>query len=512
MVNYWADEIAGKIIERHKGTVVLETGITPSGPYHIGHLREMVITDTVRRALEKQGAKTRLIYFIDDLDNLRKLYPFLPKEFEKYIHYPICDVPAPDGSSGSYADYFLNPFLESLKKLGIEVESIYAHDYYGSGKMTDVVTRALEHKDEIAEILSRVSGREMPEGWQPFEPLDETSGRIRGAEILEVDTKNTRVKYVASDGSEKWANYSKGQGKLPWRIDCPARWALLNVAFEPYGKEHMAAGGTVDVGREIIKKVYNAGAPIVTLYEHIYLAGERKKMSASLGNLISIDDFLEIVPPEVARYFVLRTKNNRHLVFDAGRGLISLADEYAALEKLYYDKQLQLPHKPIIEYSQVSKNRATVDVPFGHLAMVFQAAQGNLEEIKRLLEHTGHVAAIENDESLKLQAERVKNWLEKYAPEEYKFSLLQEPPKLELKESDKKILEKIKKAVEEGKTGIDLHNAIYEAGKELGLSPRDTFKIIYEIFIGRDSGPKAGFFLSLLDKEFVLYRIRHYLE
>lgn len=511
MVKYWADEIAGKIIEGHKGTIVLEMGITPSGPYHIGHLREMVITDTVRRALEKQGAQTRLIYFIDDLDNLRKLYPFLPKEFEKYIHHPICQIPAPDGSSASYADYFLNPFLRSLEKLGIEVEKIYAHEFYESGKMTEVVSTALEKKDKIAEILTRISRRQLPERWQPFEPLDETCGRIRGAQILEVNTKSTRVKYVASDGSEKWADYSKGQGKLPWRIDWPARWALLDVAFEPFGKEHAASGGSYDVGKEIVEKIYGKKAPEYEVYEHIYLAGESKKMSASLGNLIDIKDFLEVVPPEVARYFVLRSKNNRHLVFDPGRGFISLADEYANLEKLYYDKQLTGPQKPVIEYSQVSKNRSTVDVPFGHLVMVYQAAQGDLDEVKRLLEHTGHISAIENDESLRVQVERVKNWLKKYAPEEYKFTVLKEAPKIDIDEEQKRVLSSVKKAVEEGKTGIDLHNAIYEAGKSEGLNPRDTFKIIYQIFIGRDSGPKGGFFLSMLDKDFVLDRLNCYL-
>lgn len=508
--NYWAERIADKILQKNKGEIVLETGITPSGPYHIGHLREMIATDAVCRALEKRGAKTRFIYFIDDLDNLRKLYPFLPGSYEKYVHCPISKIPSPDGKAPSYAEYFLAPFKRALKTLGISVDFLFGSDYYESGKMTDLITTAFEKKDEIAEILSRVSHRQLPEGWQPFEALDETTGKIRDVKILEVDTKNTRVKYVAEDGSEKWADYSKGQGKLPWRIDWPARWALLNIAFEPFGKEHGAAGGSYDVGREISEKIYKHPAPEYIIYEHIYLKGEAKKMSASLGNLISLDDYLQVVPPEVARYSVLRSKNERHLVFDPGVGLMHLTDEYARLEEDVISGKASSAEKSLYEYSQISEKRATVSVPFSHLVNVVQAAQGDFEEIKRLLEKTGHIAAIENEKDLKAQICRVAKWLELYAPEEVKFEVQKEAPKIDVNSMEQEVLKKVASAIKQDKTGIDLHNAIYEAGKSAGLKPRDTFRIIYRIFLDKDSGPKAGFFLSMLDKDFVIARINNY--
>jgi len=509
---FWADSVARQIVAQHRGSVItLETGITPSGPYHVGHLREMIITDAVRRALIKQGAKTHFVYFVDDLDNLRKLYPFLPKSFETHVGKPICQIPSPDGSSQTYADYFLTPFRMALEELGIDVDILYAHDYYTSGKMTEVIDKALEHRDTLAEILSRVSGRALPEDWQPFEPLDETTGKIRGNKITEVDVKNHRVKYVASDNTEKWADYAKGQGKLPWRVDWPARWSLLNVAFEPFGKEHAAAGGSYDVGREIIAKVYGGKPPIYEVYEHIYLAGEAKKMSASLGNLVSIEDFLQVVPPAVARYFVLRSKNERHLVFDPGLGLMHLTDEFARLEAKVADGQADAVEKSILAYSQTSARRATVEVPFSHLVNVTQAAQGNAREIKRLLKRTGHGAAHANTEDLKSQINKVQQWLELYAPAEYKFSLSQKPPVVKVSDKEKKVLAEAQKTIEEGKEGQGLHNAIYESGKAAGLAPRETFRVFYRIFLNQDSGPKLGFFLSMLDRDFVLGRLKHYL-
>lgn len=508
---YWADEVAEKILARKKDEYILSTGITPSGPYHMGHLREMIVTDAVKRALEERGVNVRFTYFIDDLDNLRKLYPFLPKDFEKYVNCPVIKIPSPDGSGISYADYFLNPFKKALKELGIEVEFLYAHEFYESGKMTEQISTALKNRDAIAEILTRVSKRELPEGWQPFEPLDETTGKIRGAKIVSTDIEGHKIEYEAQDGTKKWADYSKGQGKLPWRVDWPARWALLGVDFEPFGKEHAAAGGSYDVGKEIVKKIYGCEAPEYVVYEHIYLKGEAKKMSASLGNLVGLDQFLSIVPPEVARYFVLRSKNDRHLVFDPGQGLMQLTDEFARLEEEVAKGEADLTKQAMHKYSQISGKRVMVKVPFSHLVTVYQAAQGDFEEIKRLLMHTGHIAAVESERDLKQQIEKVANWLKLYAPEDLKFSVQKEAPKVELSAEQKKVLEIVSAAVEEGQRDIDLHNSIYDAGKASGLPPRDTFKLIYRIFLDKDSGPKAGFFLSLLEKDFVLKRLQHYL-
>jgi len=510
MNKYWASQVADQILAARSGTITLATGITPSGPYHVGHLREMIITDALNDELVSRGVKTRFIYFIDDLDNLRKLYPFLPKSFERYVHCPISKIPAPEKSGETYTQYFLKPFEQALKKLGINVEFHYAHQYYEQGKMTDAITKALEKRDEIAEIISRVSGRELPEDWQPFEPLDKTTGKIRGARILAVDTKNTRVRYLSENGKKYWADYSKGEGKLPWRIDWPARWALLDVAFEPFGKEHAAAGGSYDVGAEIVQKVYGKTAPEYVVYEHIYLKGEQKKMSASLGNLIPLSEFLDIVPPAVARYFVLRSRNERHIVFDPGEGLMQLTDEFARLEQKVIAGQASAIEQSMYRLSQVTNNKVSVEVPFGHLVNVIQASQGNIDEIQRLLKRTGHIASLKSDADLQAQVKRVKLWLKKYAPENVKFEILNAPPPLSLKHEEKTMLLSVARAVESGLAGIDLHNAIYEAGRAEGLKPRETFALIYKTFLGKESGPKAGFFLSMLGKDFVLKRLAHY--
>ncbi len=34
------------------------------------------------------------------------------------------------------------------------------------------------------------------------------------------------------------------------------RWAHFKVDFEPAGKDHLAAGGSYDTGREIVEKIF----------------------------------------------------------------------------------------------------------------------------------------------------------------------------------------------------------------------------------------------------------------
>ena len=52
------------------------------------------------------------------------------------------------------------------------------------------------------------------------------------------------------------------------------------------------------------------------------------------------------------------------------------------------------------------------------------------------------------------------------------------------------------------------HQAIY-AYKESGLlPPRELFTTIYRVLIGKDSGPRAGWFLSILPRDWLVERLR----
>ncbi|RUM34669.1 MAG: lysine--tRNA ligase, partial [Archaeoglobus sp.] len=102
---HWADKVAEELLRRgdkHR----IATGITPSGHIHLGNLREMLTADAVRRALEDRGGKVKIIYIADTFDPLRKRYPFLPAEYDKYVGMPLSRIPCPCGEHKNYAEHF----------------------------------------------------------------------------------------------------------------------------------------------------------------------------------------------------------------------------------------------------------------------------------------------------------------------------------------------------------------------------------------------------------------------
>ena len=80
---HWADVVAEKLMEK-RGKHILATAITPSGPIHIGNMREVLTAEAVYRALDNKGEDAKLIYIGDTYDPLRKVYPFLPSSYKQY--------------------------------------------------------------------------------------------------------------------------------------------------------------------------------------------------------------------------------------------------------------------------------------------------------------------------------------------------------------------------------------------------------------------------------------------
>src|SRR3954469_12020558 len=121
---FWLNKIIDDILAAHpEGEVIVESGSAPSGSYHIGHLREIITCDAIVRELQKRRRQAKHIHFSDDLDALRKIPVNVPAEFEKYLGQSLCDIPAPEGE-GTYAEYFLEGFIKSADKLGIQMEII----------------------------------------------------------------------------------------------------------------------------------------------------------------------------------------------------------------------------------------------------------------------------------------------------------------------------------------------------------------------------------------------------
>ena len=186
---HWADVVAINLAKRGNSHIV-STGITPSGEFHIGHLREILTGDMIAKTARKHGMDVDFIFIVDDADPLRRVYPFLHEDYHEYIGHQIGNIPAPDEngkpdveafqkSGRNYADHFLQPFLQALEKIDVKPKIIKNLESYRSGKFNETIKIACDRADDIREIIERVSGRELNESWFPWSPVD-SSGSLEG--------------------------------------------------------------------------------------------------------------------------------------------------------------------------------------------------------------------------------------------------------------------------------------------------------------------------------------------
>ncbi|MFO8077228.1 MAG: lysine--tRNA ligase, partial [Thermoplasmatota archaeon] len=247
---HWAEVIADELKKTNKKQV-LATGITPSGPIHIGNMREVLTTDAVYRSLIAKDVDASFIYIADDFDHLRKIYPYLPKTYEQYVGQPISEIPCPCGKHESYADHYLFAFLDSLEEIGIKPRVYRASNMYEQGMYEEAIKTALDETPRIRKIIETISKRTLPKHWLPFNVRCEQCNRISKTTPLLYEYPF--IEYTCQCGFEGKADIRKGSvGKLPWRVDWPARWKILNVTFEPFGKDLGTTGGARETGEHIV--------------------------------------------------------------------------------------------------------------------------------------------------------------------------------------------------------------------------------------------------------------------
>lgn len=517
---HWADVVAEEMAKRG-GEHTVATGITPSGPIHIGNMREILTGDIVARAARERGLEVKLIYIGDTYDPLRRVYPFLPPEYSQYVGMPLSEIPCPCSSHTSYAEHFLEPFLESLDALGVEAEVLLSHEMYRRGMYGEAAKRVIEMRDRIREILVEVSGRELPDDWFPYLPRCSSCGRLNTTAVT--GYSYPYVRYSCQCGHEGEADIRKDGGKLPWRVDWPSRWWFLNVTVEPFGKDHAAAGGSYDTASRIVREVFGREPPYPVVYEWIQLKG-KGAMSSSKGIAVSAVEMLKMTPPEVLRYLIARTKPFRHIDFDPGLGILNLVDDYEKAEKAYFGLESVEDEEEIkrsYELAQVKPSRIPgrpIAVPYRHLVTLVQI-KPTFEDIIRTIERTelsGGKLGEEEVESIRQRVEAVRYWLERYAPENLRITLYQEPPEEAVKELDDEAVRALE-VMRDGLLSIPweaeaIHNAVYEVSRGHGIDPRKTFQAFYLILLGRRRGPRLGYFLSTMSREEVLRRIDRALE
>jgi lysyl-tRNA synthetase class 1 len=520
---FWADELAASAVGRQ----VVNDSKTPSGTVHVGSLRGPVVVDTIARALRDAGVEVELRYGVDDLDPMDAQALLTPDAIERSMGVPLAHVPDPAGDChASYARHFAGAFIDTFDGLGIRPDTYYwMSEVYGTGAMDRYIRTALDAAATIREIYRRVANVNHAGEWHPLFVICESCGRIGTTIVTGWDGE--RVHYECRADLVEWATGCGhsgdvspfgGRAKLPYNVDWAAKWDLFGVTIEPAGKDLSTKGGSRDRSDAIAREVFGNEPPLNVPYEFLNIRG--KKMSTSKGLGASATRVAEVIPPEQLRLLFLRPGPNTAIEFDPdGTDAVPrLFDESDRLAAATAGREVrgELPadHERLFAVSLVEPDAdvraeaAAYRPAFSHLALLEQVP--GVDPVERV---TAEKGAALTDRELAIVDERraaARAWLEAYAPESARIAVQPELPDAaaELDEAQRTYLATLRPALEAAAwDGEAVQAAIFGTAKESGLPFGRAFAALYLAFLGRTSGPRAGWLLAALDRSFVLDRL-----
>jgi lysyl-tRNA synthetase class 1 len=390
------------------------------------------------------------------------------------------------------------------------------HQTYESGAFADKIHSSIEQKNEIRRVIEEVSGREVPEDWFPYNPLG-SDGSIDGVSVTGYE--HPHVHWVDSHGVEGTADIRTAQGKLPWRVDWAAKWGIHGITCEPAGKDHGAAGGSYDTGIPICEML-GSQPPHKLVYEWIQLKG-MGPMSSSTGLTVGPMDALALVPPEIMRYVIARSKVGRHIDFDTGPALFQTADEYERLvadppsgsdEELSRRQQIARDTQlGALRLSQVGRGTdpagSVAGVSFRHLSMLAQI-KSNDDDVWDSLRNSGHLEG-ESGDTLIGRLRRMRNWVDgAHFPDSGRIEVqsgVSEGVRVHLTDEHRQFLSALGSSLENCEwTEEAIGNCIRSVAAGAGIGGRESYVALYWIILGKNHGPKASSLMAEMDMEHLL--------
>ena len=167
--------------------------------------------------------------------------------------------------------------------------------------------------EKIRNIIIPTLGKERRKTYSPFLPICKKTKKVLEVKVEEIDTTDFTIKYYDSD-LKKYQNISilDGNCKLQWKVDWAMRWYVLGVDYEMNGKDLIESF----ILSSKINKVLGGNPPNNLTYE-LFLDANGEKISKSVGNGISVDDWLQFSPKESLKLFMYQSpRKAKRLFFD----------------------------------------------------------------------------------------------------------------------------------------------------------------------------------------------------
>ncbi|WP_225644679.1 lysine--tRNA ligase [Streptomyces werraensis] len=565
-VSRFADEVIEESERRAPGKpVVVASGLSPSGPIHLGNLREVMTPHLVADEIRRRGYQVRHLISWDDYDRYRKVpagVPGVDETWAEHIGKPLTSVPAPKGSAyPNWAEHFKAAMVESLAELGVEFDGISQTEQYTSGVYREQILHAMRHRGDIDAILAQYRTKKAPAKKQQQKPVDEAEleaaeGSGAAAEddgssgsagyfpykpycgncekdlttVTSYDDDSTELTYsCTSCGFSETVRLNEfNRGKLVWKVDWPMRWAYEGVIFEPSGVDHSSPGSSFQVGGQIVG-IFGGKQPIGPMYAFVGISG-MAKMSSSKGGVPTPADALKIMEPQLLRWLYARRRPNQSFKVAFDQEIQRLYDEWDRLEAKVADGSA-LPadvaaHSRAVRTASGELPRTPRPLPYRTLASVADITAGHEDQALRILSDLDPANPLASLDEARPRYDKAEAWINTHVPADQRTIVRDEPDTELLKSLDEQARESLRLLLDglAGNWSLDgLTHLVYGVPKvqagfsadatpkelppEIKTAQRSFFALLYQLLVSRDTGPRLPTLLLAVGQD----RVRHLL-
>ncbi len=549
-VSRFADEVIAESERRAPGKpmVVVASGLSPSGPIHLGNLREVMTPHLVADEIRRRGHQVRHLISWDDYDRYRKVpagIAGVDESWAEHIGKPLTSVPAPNGSPHpNWAEHFKAAMVASLAEMGVEFDGISQTAQYTSGAYREQILHAMKHRRDIDAILDQYRTKPKTTGKKSQKPVDEAEleaaeGSGAAAEddgssgsagyfpykpycgncekdlttVTAYDDDSTELTYACTAcGFSETVRLSEfNRGKLVWKVDWPMRWAYEGVVFEPSGVDHSSPGSSFQVGGQIVG-IFGGEQPIGPMYAFVGISG-MAKMSSSKGGVPTPADALQIMEPQLLRWLYARRRPNQSFKIAFDQEIQRLYDEWDRLDAKVADGSV-LPadaaaHSRAVRTAAGELPRTPRPLPYRTLASVADITAGHEDQALRILGELDPANPIEALDEARPRYDKAEAWINTHVPADQRTIVRQEPDAELLKSLDEPSRQSLRLLLDgladhwslDGLThhvygvpkvqaGFPADATPKELPPEIKTAQRTFFALLYHLLVGRDTGPR----------------------
>ena len=323
--------------------------VNPTGPLHVGHGRVAVIGDVLARLHEATGFDVQREYYVNDAGNQMEnlglsVYTRYLELFGEKVDFPA------DGYPGDYVKDIAEQvrakngdrFLKESRETAIDFFTQYGGDSLMNAIRGQLAQfgihfdfffseKALRERNEVVQTMERLRDRGLlyvADGAEWFRSTQFGDDKDRA--VIKSDGELT---YFASDIAYHRNKYERNFSKMinVWGADHHGYVARLKAAMQGLG--------------------YDPALLHVVLVQMVQLTrgGEPVRMGKRTGEFVSLEEVIDEVGPDAARFFFLMRKSDSHLDFD-----LELAKQQSSENPVFY---VQYAHARVASiFEQARKN------------------------------------------------------------------------------------------------------------------------------------------------------------